>query len=370
MRLAPSNSGLKTKNDLGTTVKVSDAGVDTVSYCWRPNDDELWQWIRRGLDRGVLEHPEAPDDAGDAPARLPFRRLRGRMEHAGPLFGSPVALRGVRWFVMPDVRLIYCEGRLVQILQDDRRAEGLGRLAFLPRGALLAALEFSQVGVPLFPDEPVALRRMDPAVDLSFDDPTRGRAFLQALHDADARRHAWTRSGADHGATVEWHDGQGICFRAYDYGVGHGVAAPGGLIRLEAQQRWRKGQQPTPERAGEGFANGAWDELMTIAQSLPPLGSMLDAVEVINAAHEQGELNSQEATTRLGHVLSFETGGRAWWPEGEDRTQRRAEQRLGQLGIEVVKSGDGQAWCRPAPALRPGPVVRLAFEALRATRDP
>lgn len=159
--------GITSKPDEGFS--VAQVGVDTVSFAWRPADDEvLWDRLQNGATARSIAGLWRVNPAG-----VP----------GGWMLSKPLA--GARWFFFPGSRLIFAEGRLGAMLSEREGDYSLGSFS-----SLLAAAEKleEQVAPVIGHDreqgiggEVVALRRLDLAAELRWDDPSDGLAALRAL---------------------------------------------------------------------------------------------------------------------------------------------------------------------------------------------
>jgi hypothetical protein len=174
-----SNSRLTSKISTPATSQARRAGVDSVSYAFRPSGPEVDDLIAALRTRGGRPGPAGSivlNDRGEGDARV---------------------------IVFPGV--VAVEGRLQALLTGDEDDHGLAHPAGLPDGAeraraAIAGLLGADLGLG-----PSELRRLDLAGELQFDDGRDGLALLDAMAGlyAPRRKTVVWRKGAEP-QTVYW----------------------------------------------------------------------------------------------------------------------------------------------------------------------
>jgi hypothetical protein len=293
-------------------------------------------------------------------ALIQQRRKNGRRIRS---YLTDECIAGVHWMFDLHNRLIYCEGRLACILDDDEDAVGLRPPAKLGHAAFLAAFMLSQLGIRLDPDEAV-VRRCDVTGNVRFRDPKDGEGLQRALRD-HAGGSPTPRGSGPIVETVEWHGRRNrIAFRSYDYGIHRGTHGPGDMIRFERQLHVDKAEQLTIPRFLQQDLCGIWlDTFDRRSASVPPLGSRDDAHTVIEQHISDGRLTVETGTRLQGSIDRLERGGFALWGTGKlaQDHRRRLVRELRRWGVETAapERPRGASWptiayCRPA-----GGVIRI-----------
>jgi hypothetical protein len=233
------------------------------------------------------------------------------------------------------------------------------------------------------------LRRVDLAVDLAADSPGDGLAVLSAFHAAAVRsgHHApaYGRRGKP-GRTVYVAGDSGVFGRFYDKGAEAGTAAPGRLLRPEAQWRFAGIRCPDEDDwqdsgwARERFAArwGAWARGRIVVGDVTELGKRL------RRAVETGQL-SPGAAKRLGGYLLMEAVGGV--PGASQRTAERDRAMAREfrfvlvdgvlepiehdLGADFAEAERPELWesGATAPVSRPDPSLEVRRESSRRLGD-
>src|SRR3954463_11751825 len=289
------------------------AGVDTWSPAWRvPVDSPAWQ---------VLDsYPSVPSAKG------------------GKLFAGRIAEHRVMFW--PGSGLLKAEGHPVP--------GGLAPAAALP-GALdrlVGALDVAGIPVPTRPRRFrrhreshgfAGVRRLAVTVDLATEHGYEGRELLSAWEVAarSSGRFAPRYHRPGHpGDTVYSAGSAGVESRCYDKGAGSGTAAPGRLIRPEAQWRFRDLTSPleseaaSPEWLRDRFAKrfGQSYRGRIVVGNMSELGQKLDA-EV-----RSGNLTAKQARAIAGYIV-MEPFGLAGVPA---RTRRHLAAEARRFGFHLV----------------------------------
>jgi hypothetical protein len=267
------------------TVPSEASGIDTISYAWRPSDTAALDSFRR----------------------RPHCATRGQgyvLDQRGP--------GGERLLMFPRTGVMALEGRLGAMLDQDVKCMSLVSKALVEQGERCARSAVDGLlRVPL--RGPAEVRRYDLTSEVSFDDPSRGRAFLRTMAGMcppGMKVDTWSERG-NSGAieTVYYRTpvrGE-VRFRAYDKGVESGTEDAGTRIRLEAQMRPDKMQRRSPEQLADA------DLRRDFGRALAPY---LDAGGDVVAAGSDGAVS---------HLLQKVVNG--------DLTMARAERLAGSIAI-------------------------------------
>jgi hypothetical protein len=296
-----------------------DAGIDTVSYAFRPTTSEPLR----------------------AFAALPTRRLSRR--ERGESRWATHRINGVKVGAFPAHGLLVTEGRLAPVLSGDVDDHSLASAGSLVEGGERVRAALASVGVSIT-DRPV-MRRIDLATDLRFEDAADGAQVLRAFagvhmprHRQDRRTTAGTNTG-----TVSWLADHRIVLRIYDAGEHHGTDAPGVRLRFERQWHPRKAGQQTPESVlardlGALFL-GPFRKLMRATPTVLSLSPRAAELRIIEQA--QRDKRFAVAERRIGMVRVFELGqDTALW--GSKAADRRREMR--DLGIVIDERASATPW--------------------------
>jgi hypothetical protein len=282
--------------------------------------------------------PTTPVETGVDTARF-LLRVRDERDQAaigalcanGPAKLPEVAARG-QWY--PAWELLAVEGHPAELLGRGGLASGdeLGRALDVVRDGLRDCVGVRQVA-------DVGMSRVDCTATFRFDRPADGWALLTGLHGLDAPR---LKPGAIGRPieTVEWRTagGRRRVARAYDKGLEAGIAPPGTLIRLEAQQRFR-GTWRHPahlwngERAADEFGR-RFAPLRASTEGGLVVASDQVLAEQLRELVERGRLTGRMAEVLLGH-LACERVGIA----RPGRTRRRHRAELRRLGLAQALDG-------------------------------
>jgi len=332
--------------------EVAQVGVDTVSFAWRPLDDEvLWDRLQ---------------NAAKARSIAGLWRVNPAGVPGGWMLSKPFA--GARWFFFPDSRLIFAEGRLGAMLSGRD-----GDFSLAPFSSLMtAALRLEEeIAVVLGHDreqgiggEVFALRRLDLAAELRWEYPSDGLAGLRALGTISIPRVKvceWRHEGRTE--TVSYYTAtkhKKLLMRIYDKGVQTQSAAPGTLLRFERQHRWVKADQPELFNfAVHADPSALWlDRFEDWAESAERLaveggeGSQRRLIEAVEA----GDLDREKAERLIGALAIAQLRGERWWASlGKPHLGQRRRRDLEALGVPLAPSGE---LCQPV-------ALGAAIEALR-----
>jgi hypothetical protein len=271
------------------SLEVVEHGVDT------------WRLARYLDDDAALER---------ATAMMPQGRLVDRL--SGHVVG-----------VLPGQRMLWIEGHpSVEGLADPATLEGV-------HGGLLDALDM--VGLPRGRD--AGLARVDGTVTLATSREVEVPATLAGLAALDVPR----MKPVVHGRppqTVYFEGGESSrkFARAYNKALEAGIAAPGGLLRLEDQRRFtretrRYVTQIEPGKDfGRRFESMARSAEGVRAMTVPVLSREL--AERVNG----GEMTSREAERLLGHLVLESAGARKY----SRSTLKRRRRELRDRGLVVA----------------------------------
>lgn len=312
---------------------VAQVGVDTISYAWRPTNDEvLWDRLQNAA--------KARSIAGlwrVSPAGVP----------GGWMLSKPLAC--ARWFFFPESRLIFAEGRLGAMVSGREGDFSLGRFSSLPGAAMKLEKEVAQA-LGHDPDEgiggdEIALRRLDLAAELRWSDPADGLAALQALGTLSIPRVKvceWRHEGRTE--TVSYYTAtkrRKLLMRIYDKGVQTRSEAPGTLLRFERQHRWVRADQPEVFNFScHADPAALWlDRFEDWAESAERLavkggeGSQLKLIEAV----EDGSLDREKAERLIGALGIARLRGESWWADlGKPHLGQRRRRDLDALGVPLA----------------------------------
>jgi hypothetical protein len=358
---APSTNSRQSDVTARSVFKVIEVGIDTVSYVWRPRGPQLWAFLTRaGQARElVIDDPFAMPVIGgdDEVPRAELLQVRRRDGRAIQTYRTKGYIAGVHWTFDLFNRVIWCEGRLACILDDDPAAVGLRTPGAMERGALIATILLASYGVDLDPNAAL-VRRCDITGRVGFGEPTIGQAMQRGLRDfAEGLPKSYGTGPVVE--TVEWSGRRNRTdFRSYDDGVHRTAQSPGALIRLERQLQYDKPNQvPISEFLAQDLG-GLWlDDFDRRTVAVPPLGGPEDARMVIEQQIADGTLSVQAGTTLQGSIDRLEHGGYALWGSAklQQDHRRRLTRALARYGVETIaaehRRGDPWptvAFCRPA----------------------
>ncbi len=309
----------------------SSAGLDTVSYLLRPGTDGDIERLSRWMERREITDART----GEA------LKLVGSGH--GCMVSSPVD--GVRFGAFSSYGHIsaWVEGRLSALLAGDTHAHGLASPAELENGAARARAGFAALGLHLA--EPIeAVRRVDLAGDLVFDNAPDGLAFLRALASLDVprlKRDVWMQGPRVETVYYRTPKTGAVRMRAYDKGVESGTAAPGERVRFEMQRRYTKQKQMTPRNlAGADWSALYRERLQPWERSADGFVSVslggaqravLDALESGATMRDGTPLTQRRAERMLGTLVILSELGPDWY--GKDYTARRRQDEFRDLGV-------------------------------------
>lgn len=317
--------------------EVAQVGVDTVSFAWRPLDDEvLWDRLQNGA--------QARSIAG-------LWRVNPAGVPGGWMLSKPIA--GARWFFFPESRLIFAEGRLSAMLSGRDEDFSLAPFSSLPTAALRLEEEIAMV---LGRDRAdgiggliMALRRLDLAAELRWSDPADGLAALRSLGTVSIPRVKvceWRHEGRTE--TVSYYTAtkhKKLLMRIYDKGVETRSEAPGKLLRFERQHRWVKADQPELlDFVLSADPAALWlDRFEDWAESAGRLaveGGEASQLRLIEAV-ESGTLDREKAERLIGALAVAKLRGESWWADlGKPHLGQRRRRDLDALGVAMSGSGE------------------------------
>jgi hypothetical protein len=249
-RSESSNSRSPAKNGSGAlALHVPAAGVDTWSPGWYIERDSS---LARSLEELATE----------ASARA-------------WLLPEQVAGHRVGWF--PSSGLVFAEGHpsldearlaspddlpaVLEHIETEMADRGLP----LPMGTAYTAWDGPGTATSTrFPGS-CGVRRLDATVDLRFETPAHGLAFMNGLA-AVAREAPRVQANVRFSKSrrfietvaLHGHGGRRLLARAYDKGVELGTLRPGLLLRLEDQRRFAKNGRRAPEQLDMQTVRGLW----------------------------------------------------------------------------------------------------------------
>lgn len=354
---------------LAPGIELVGIGVDTASFCFRPQCERLWARLTAPLaDDGLLECCDP------ATGELTSSRLFGNDE-GHVLVDGKVA--GGRLGYYPSHRLIYVEGRLAALSALDDAAIGLARPWQVQPASRLAALAASRfLRSRSLVEGECSLRRLDLACDLRFTGPdgkgggrARGLRFMRALGalEVPRRKSVVVRMN---GQTQTVSQKTPVRFkttiRCYDKGVEAGTHPAGELIRIEQELRWRGAErQPDPIAVpwldlGQKWIGAlkAWEGVDEIV-----VADLTEHENLLIQRVEEGALAPTTFTRLLGILTSRAHGlDRAWWvAQGKAYQWSRDSRLLRAHGI--VLDDDGLPTGTPRDTLPLGRVLRAARAA-------
>ena len=320
---------------------VSESGVDTVSFAFRPTGRDWFDVVER------------------------FRAKAHRHGAAGSLIADSRPADGGRLLAFPTHGALVVESRLAAMLAGTESDHSLCALDRLPVGAEVARRVLAaHVGVD--PGEHVEVRRSDLASGLRFRTAADGIAFLRGVATMSAPRLITSIYKAVDGVpmTVYFRTPRRnvVIARIYDKGRESGCDPPGEHVRIEVQVRSPKSQRQSPqvvatedhrERFGRVMKSYAGDELVVAG----PDGAVAD----LAARAVRGELSHAKAERLIGSVALLKHGGRAVYDRCESsqvENNKRSSRRLKALR-EVGISLDEEL-----PASAVVPVTALLREAI------
>ena len=259
---------------------VSVAGVDTVSYAYRPE--------------------------GEAPFRA-IRRAKHRDGAAGALVCDERGPDGGRLMSWPGHGLIAYETRLGALLAGNAEDHSLAPVAAIGMGSTAARLVVDDlVGVDL--GEAVEVRRFDLAAEIRFDQSTEGLAFMASMRGICPPRarvtHEVDVSGAVMTAYVRTEKRGVVLSRVYDKGRESRSDPPGRRIRVESQNRPPKSRRCRPHVLAELDLAPVFGRTLShylTAERVVAAGPDGAVAELVAKAH-RGELSLAKAERLVGSM--------------------------------------------------------------------
>lgn len=216
---------------------VVGVGIDTLRLGWSGIDfSNLTSIFRYGtIDQvtGEMVHPR-----------------KGVIKHArrGVCFGLSAAANSPRQ--------LWAEGRLSAAIPSGCSPLDLAVPEFLLCSEISYRAFASQLGIDIPTGCVATVRRLDPAVDVAFERPCDGLAYIEALSSLDLprlKRNTWHAKGSSVVETVSWSLESGTQVRIYDKFTEVRKAtkrldagAAGGRLRLERQWRIPPARRSTP----------------------------------------------------------------------------------------------------------------------------
>lgn len=285
----------------GWTWAVAEAGIDTVSVAYAPEDDVRDAFRALG--------PQTRRRETDWTCKPPRSEWDGRF--------LPGYFSGMRLGYYPRARLLVAEGRLSAICAGTSADRRLAPAHLLPQAASRAADVFrALLGTP-FESSDFTVRRCDVASEIRFADPEQGRRFLSGcaagLHIQRLIRVVPMRRDGIEPDGVYWETSRGIGVRVYDAGERHGTDERGHLIRLELQIRRQGRDRSQPEALNAELPDlcrrrfRGWVERAPVVHTTGPE----EAVRRVRELAYAGELKLARAARLCGDIAIF--------ADGEDR---------------------------------------------------
>ena len=306
------------------TAEVVEAGVDTVSFAFRPEGRSLF-------------------GAVDGFSAKPFRRGA-----AGSLIAETRSRDGGRLMSFPSAAFLAVETRLGALLAGDERCHELAPATELAAGAELARAElWRHTGAD--PGEATEVRRFDLTAGLRFGAGPDGLAFLDTvagLRPARMVSDVWR--GVDGRAQTVYArtSGRGVVVsRIYDKGRESGDDAPGRHVRIENQNRPARSRRYAPEVLSTLDLKGSFGRTMKAylqTEELVTAGPD-GAVAELAARAIRGELTHAQAERLIGSVALLKYGGRAVYDRDGDalvNNNKRSSRRLKALRESGVVLSD------------------------------
>lgn len=315
------------------------AGVDTVSFAWRPSTEDV-------LDRFRAE-PHRPGPAGSL-----------LLDRRGP--GDE------RLILFPAYGVLSMEGRLGAMIDRSDANHDLTPGRALPTGAGACGdvLRDTLGYEPHRLGDICEVRRYDLASELRFEDGRDGLAFLRTLGGMcppRAKLDAW-KSPDGHIETVYVRTPKRgvVLMRAYDKGIEAGTNAPGERLRVEAQLRPAKSRRMTPETLASTDLRshfiGRMASYVNDTNGTIAAGSTA-AVDHLLGKVARDELGLAKAERMIGSLVVLREHGRAIY---EDRQGRRRLADLRNAGVALEHE------LPPDRVVPVGQLLRDAMEAFTA----
>jgi hypothetical protein len=343
-------------------IEIADCGIDTVSFCWRPQSEQLWTHLREPLQLGS-------DLQGWDPETDEFFASSGvaRTQPGHVLVNEIIGGGRVGYF--PGERLIYIEGRLAALNACDANASGLAPPWQLDNTSRLSALAVTQL---LYPSsicfEKCTLRRLDLACDVRFTEGAQGSRFLRALGALDLPRQksdVWRKDGRTETIYYRTPKRGKVKLRVYDKGVESGSHAPGERVRLEQQLRWTRAKQPDPATIACSDLGSKWQgQLHAWEDAENVVVADLDSMQrVILQAVAEKQLPIYQAERLLGTLAMRGRGfgKETFAADGKRHLWARRSRELRALGF--VLDEDGLGTKREQATLPLGTILRALRQA-------
>lgn len=331
---------------LPSGIEISDWGIDTISYAFRPTSDTLWRHLEEPLETGCLLHGGEP---GSHELEASSEVIRSAL--GGALVKEPIGGGRVGYF--PRHRMLYWEGRLAALHAGNVKALGLAPPSKLVSGSYIAALEISTLLPETLFFQPSFVRRIDLAADVHFKGGGDGQGLrcLRALASIECpplKTDARIKNGRVE--TVSYQTAKGIKMRIYDKGlesgrVKSGEAAPGEWLRVETQQRYIGSKQPAPADLAQAELGKMWEGRLRgwEASENVLVGDLGGMERVLVERVQEGRLSAQKAERLLGHLQLRGRGiGKEWWnAQGQPHLWGRRSKELRDLGLILDEDGLG-----------------------------
>ncbi len=327
------------------------SGVDSVSYALRPRGSEGIAALSEFYRRREFLH------AGTGEV---IRKARG--PSGSLLVGKPI--NGMRIGCFPGPGLIFAEGRLGAMLArsgDDHRLTGADQLA---TGEERFREALGLIGLDFEP-EPAAIRRLDLAAELRFDNPADGLSFMRAMAALDVpglKRDIWVNKGIVETVYHRTPKRGEVRSRVYRKDREAGIVGQGVIVRLERQVRYPKAKQQTSEGISgsdlEALYRGRLEGLAKGSGSVVA-SNLTGAQGMILKRCEEGAITARKAERMLGTLVLLDHFGREWWEKSY--TVARRERELQELGIVLDTERQER---EPVPV---GALLTALVESFRAT---
>jgi len=333
------------ENDIVTLppgIEVVGCGIDTVSFCWRPQSERLWTHLREPLRMGSdLQGWDPETDEFFASSGVAHTQL-------GHVLVNEV-IGGGRVGYFPGQRLIYIEGRLAALNARDANASGLAPQLQLDIAPRLSALAISRLLCPSsICFEKCTLRRLDLACDVRFSEGAQGLRFLRALAALDLPRQksdVWKKDGRTETIYYRTPKRAKIRLRVYDKGIESGSHSAGELVRLEQQLRWVGKKQPDPATIARSDLGRLWQgQLHAWEDSENVAVADLDSMQrVILQAVSEKQIPIYQAERLLGTLAMRGRGfgKESFAADGKRHLWARRSRELRALGFVLDEDGLG-----------------------------
>jgi hypothetical protein len=294
-------------------------------------------------------------------------------------FAIAPSIHSTNFLFWPRHQLVVAEGRLAAMDANDKDDHTLASAELLPPVASKIAKAFEVVASPaigLLQQAPVAVRRMDQAAELRFEDPADGLAVLAAVAQVTSPRLktvAWRNESRTETVSFIARSGR-VVSRLYDKGAevtakGGNGDPPGRRLRWETQTRWEKAKQRSPVVVTSDDPAATWlkgfKQCSTVAEGLTVAPSR-DIERSILASVEAGKLAVSAAERLLSTLSITRLRGEGWWSDHDAaKTGQRRRAEFHKHGfvvaddlVEPIELGEivtalADAWSRPTEQAEP-----------------